>query len=61
MGEENGGLWKLVLVLKFSILSDGWTLHPSNARCFGIWRGILSIKDAFDPFIQFRVGSGVRV
>lgn len=62
LGENNDGLLKQTLVVKYGIHRDEWD-HPQQPepRHSIVWRGILSIREDFNNLIRYHVDLGERI
>eukprot|EP00268_Persea_americana_P060859 TRINITY_DN7630_c0_g1_i4.p1 TRINITY_DN7630_c0_g1~~TRINITY_DN7630_c0_g1_i4.p1 ORF type:complete len:129 (-),score=20.04 TRINITY_DN7630_c0_g1_i4:855-1241(-) len=61
LGDESVGLWKQLLIGKYSISRNGWDVHDVLDKASAIWKGILSVKENFMENIIYRVGLGEHV
>lgn len=61
MGQSSNGLWRHILIHKYKLGNDGWSVMAQVCKIFGLWKSILSVKGDFDPWARFRVHDGHRV
>lgn len=53
--------WKQVLVAKYGVSRYGWDSQGSSYLNSDVWRGILTVKEAFAKSIRYHVGSGEKI
>lgn len=56
--EDTDNLWRQIILAKYGLGRDGWDISGPSYRYSGSWKGLVSIKDAFEHCIKFWVGSG---
>ena len=61
LGDGLAGLWKQLLICKYDISRNGWDVRSAMARCSGLWKGILYVKEKFSSNIRFKLRVGNRV
>ena len=47
IGDDDHSLWKQVIFSKYDISRDGWLTRDPLTRFAALWRGILTVKEAF--------------
>lgn len=61
LGDGSASLWKQLLIYKYDISRNGWDVWSATPCCFGLWKGILYVKEKFSSNIIFRLRVGNRV
>lgn len=59
--EEGDSLWFKVVAAKYGVSRGGWDLGGPSYHFFGLWRGIMSVKNSFETNIKFRLEDGKRL
>lgn len=61
LGEEQDSPWCQVVVSKYEVTRFGWDILGLSNWHLSLWKGILSIKEAFIATIRFRVRTGEKM
>lgn len=60
-GQEDGGLWRKVVAVKYGSREDWNPIVPRGSYGWSPWRGIMTQLDSFKAGLAFEVGDGGRV
>lgn len=61
VGSNAEGLWRQLIVAKYSINREGWDIQNGAYKYLAIWRGICSVKEKFMQNTKFRLGSCTKL
>lgn len=61
LGEEQNSLWGQVIYAKYEVSGNGWDLSGLSYRFSTLWKGITSVREAFQANTPCRVGSGDNI
>lgn len=60
LGEKENSVWRQIIVAKYSVKGNSWTDGAPHGS-LGIWKGIVSIKDAFTVGVRYGVDLGDKI
>lgn len=60
LGDSSEGLWKSMLIDKYSLVSNGWRVSLVSRRSSSFWRSISSVFGVSKANIRYRLFSGEK-
>lgn len=61
IGKDADSLWKNVILEKYDVRREGWDVEGPSYCFSNLWKGVVSIKNAFAGSIKYWVGSSNKV